>query len=512
MFIRKKRNKSGVISVQVLNKAKGKNYLLKTIGSSDDVEQLRQLEVEARLYIDHLKKQYSFDFLQQQDQIVFDFLQGSNLKRVRVVGPELVLGSIYDDIGFNAIANRLLRHLVITRLVYPGSKLKTVDYLFRYKGFLIGIDTIYRFLDKLNITYKQKAEAIALAHTKRILNNNIAVVFYDLTTLYFEASDEDDFRKAGFSKDGKAQNPQIILALLVGLNGYPIGYELFEGNTFEGKTFIPMMENIQKKYQLSKPIVVADAGLLSKDNIEKLKQKEFEFILGARIKNETGKIKEQLLKQNFKDGKAIELLKSDGTRLIVSYAANRARKDAHNRKRGLVRLERQMQAGKLSKSHINNRGYNKYLKLTGEITIEIDYEKFKSDNKWDGLKGYITNSKLKTDEVINNYKQLWQIEKAFRISKTDLRVRPIYHHLKRRIQAHISIAFIAYTVYKELERILNESKSEISVQRAIQLTQTIYEIDAQLPLSKKTITIMINLDDEQTQLLDVIQNRKFFAG
>ena len=243
-----------------------------------------------------------------------------------------------------------------------------------------------------------------------------------------------------------------------------------------------------------------------------VKEKEFEFIIGARIKNETEKIKKQLLKKSFQDGQSIELLKADGTRLIVRYADKRARKDAHNRKRGLDRIEQQMKARKLTKSHINDMGYNKYLKLTGEIKVEIDYDKFKSDNIWDGLKGYITNSKLKTDDVINNYKQLWQIEKAFRISKTDLRVRPIYHHLQRRIEAHISIAFIAYTVYKELERILSESKSGISVQRAIQLTQTMYEMDAQLPISKTQTTTMIGLDDEQKHLLDVIQKRKFIAG
>ena len=137
-----------------------------------------------------------------------------------------------------------------------------------------------------------------------------------------------------------------------------------------------------------------------------VKEKEFEFIIGARIKNETEKIKKQLLKKSFQDGQSIELLKADGTRLIVRYADKRARKDAHNRKRGLDRIEQQMKARKLTKSHINDMGYNKYLKLTGEIKVEIDYDKFKSDNIWDGLKGYITNSKLKTDDVINNYKQL----------------------------------------------------------------------------------------------------------
>ena len=121
-------------------------------------------------------------------------------------------------------------------------------------------------------------------------------------------------------------------------------------------------------------------------------------------------------------------------------------------------MEKQIKAGKLTKSNINNKGYNKYLKLTGNISIEIDYDKFNKDKSWDGLKGYVTNSKLSDKQVIENYKNLWQIEKAFRMSKTDLRIRPIYHRLRDRIESHICISFTAYSVYKELERILYKEK------------------------------------------------------
>src|SRR3990172_9501117 len=121
---------------------------------------------------------------------------------------------IFNEVGYNQIPQLLFRHLVITRLVYPGSKLKTVDYLLRYKGIYTNKDRIYRYMDKFNLNYKQLAIGITYAHTKQILNNQITIAFYDLTTLYFEVSDEDDLRKTGFSKDGKAQNPQILLALL----------------------------------------------------------------------------------------------------------------------------------------------------------------------------------------------------------------------------------------------------------------------------------------------------------
>lgn len=138
---------------------------------------------------------------------------------------------------------------------------------------------------------------------------------------------------------------------------------------------------------------------------------------------------------------------------MVYYSEKRAHRDAHNRKRGLERLEKRLKSGRLTKSNINNRGYNKYLEMTGEINISIDYRKYESDSVWDGLKGYVTNSKLPDKMIMENYAQLWHIEKALRISKTNLRIRPIYRRLRHRIEARICIAFTAYSIYKELERV-----------------------------------------------------------
>src|SRR5690606_38893523 len=115
------------------------------------------------------------------------------------------------------------------------------------------------------------------------------------------------------------------------------------------------------------------------------------------------------------------------------YSDKRAKKDGHNRERGLQKLEKKVKSGKLTKSSINNRGYNKYLKIDGDVKISIDRTRYEADASWDGLKGYLTNTTLSKDEVIENYSHLWKIEKAFRISKHDLKIRPIYHRLQRRI-------------------------------------------------------------------------------
>jgi len=427
--------------------------------------------------------------------------------QIRTIGPELVFGKVYNHIGYNKINSDLFRHLVIARLAFPLSKLKTIEYLYRYQGIIFDLDTVYRFMDKLNTELKDQVEQISFKHTLKVLNGNLSIMFYDMTTLYFEASDEDDLRKTGFSKDGKHSNPQIYLGLLVGLGGYAIGYDIFEGNIYEGHTLVPTIEKISKKFNLSKPIIVADAGLLNNDNIKALESQEYEYILGARIKNESNENKEKMLSASFED-KSYIVIESGNAKLIVQYSSKRAKKDEHNRKRGLKNLEKKIKSGKLTKQNINNRGYNKYLKMEGEIIISIDEEKFKADQKWDGLKGYVTNCNHAPSIIIENYKNLWHIEKAFRMSKTDLRIRPIYHRLRKRIEAHICLSFVAYSIYKELERVLKEEKYRLSVEKASEITHNMYQMEITLPESRHSKKILLKMDEDQTELVRII-NKNF---
>ena len=432
----------------------------KTLGSSNDPHEIKLLYLQAKSIIANPEDQSKLFSLKNKEAVAVEtFVQNLSNSQIHTVGPELIFGTLFDRIGFNIIEDVLFRHFVISRIAYPTSKLKTIDYLKRYQGVDIDKNEIYRFLDKLQNKYKEIVEKVSYEHTMKVLKT-LAIVFYDMTTLYFEAEDEDDLRKIGFSKDGKFQHPQILLGLLVGQGGYAIGYEIFEGNTFEGKTLIPILEKIQKKYGFEKPIVVADAGLLSKSNINELMKADYTFIVGSRIKNETDKLKSEILQksQGIKNGDNFTIEKDDGVHLIVEYSEKRAKKDFYNREKGLKKLRLKIKSGMLSKEHISNRGYNKFLSLTGKINVTIDEEKVNVDCKWDGLKGYVTNTLLSPNIVVNHYRDLWQIEKAFRISKTDLRIRPIYHRIKPRIEAHICIVFVAYAIYKELERILKENK------------------------------------------------------
>jgi transposase len=351
-------------------------------------------------------------------------------------------------------------------------------------------------------------EKIVYEHTRKRLGS-VLVVFYDMTTLYFETEDEDDLRKMGFSKDGKFEHPQIMLGLLVGENGLPIGYDVYEGNTFEGHTLLPALSRIQEKYGFGQPVVVADAAMLSKDNLSKLRSAEYQFIIGSRIRNESESIKRMILVKaiGMKDKDDFVLRREDGTRLIVTYSDRRSCKDARNRAKGLARLEKLVRTGRLTKQSINNRGYNKFLSITGDATISIDDGKVEEDKRWDGLKGYLTNTSLTAGRVTEVYSHLWNIENAFRISKTDLRIRPIHHYRKRRIEAHLCIAFAAYAIYKELETLLNEKGIDISAKRAGELTHNMYEIHYILPDSHDQKHRILNMSPEQQLLFDTIHRK-----
>ena len=243
---------------------------------------------------------------------------------------------------------------------------------------------------------------------------------------------------------------------------------------------------MQDRFDFKKPIVIADNGLLSKDNIRSLESADYKYILGASPKKESEKIKEKILSFSLKDGDFKSIRKEGKTKLVLSMSDKRAKKDAHNRQKGIERLQKRMNNGKLTKANINNRGYNKYLKMEGDVKISIDREKFEQDAHWDGIKGYITNTDLTAKQIVNNYKNLWLIERAFRINKTDLRIRPIYHRLRNRIEGHICICFTAYTILLELERLLKKAKSEITINKARELVKNMYQLIA-VPLKLEIV-------------------------
>ena len=488
MFVRKKKNRSGTTSIVVVNKAHGKFKEVKTIGVSKDSIDIEYFIKQAHKWINtHSGIQDIFQQTakeKEEKQITEYFL--SNIENILINGTQLILDKVYRLTGFDKIDDDILRHLVIARLSQPMSKSATVDYLKSYFDEDVQLHKIYRYLDKLYNTQQEQIQQISIEHTQKILGGKINLMFYDVTTLYFETDYGDELRENGFSKDGKHSQPQVVLGLLVSKDGYPLSYSLFNGSQYEARTMLPIVEDFVRRFNLEDFVIVADSGLMNKTNTSLLQSAGYKFIIGARIKNENEKIKRWILSLKKSDNEFNEL-KKDDVRIIVGYSTNRAKKDKYNRERGVKRLQKAYKSGKITKENINKRGYNKFLEISDNVKVVINQQKVNEDEKWDGLKGYITNTTLSAKEVYEQYNGLWVIENAFRITKGKLEIRPMFHFNPRRIQAHVSICFVAYKIYKELDRIVKITNINLSVDKVLSIAKTITTIKVKLPISDTTL-------------------------
>ena len=483
MFVRKKNNRSGSISIVVVSKAHGKFTEVKKFGVAKSEEEAEELFQKAQLWLRTHDGQQELDFDDRRGKEITEtkrFLD--NIDKVLFNGTQLLLDKVYDSIGFNRIPDEILRHLVFARVSQPKSKLATVDYLKTYYDEDVELNNIYRYMDKLYNTQMELAQRISVEHTRQILGGKIGLMFYDVTTLYFETSQTDVLREPGFSKDGKTAESQVVLGLLVTEGGYPLSYSLFNGSQYEGFTMIPMIDDFKQRFTLCDDfVIVADSGLMNKNNVKLLQAAGYKYILGARIKSENASVKDWILSLDKKDKARYEFKRENGERLIVSYSDKRSKKDAYNRDRGITRLKQAYKNGHITKQQVNKRGYNKFLEISKDIEVFINEEKIAEDCKWDGLKGYVTNTDLNPEQIIEQYHGLWVVERAFRISKGTLDIRPMFHFTQRRIEAHICICFIAYKVYKELERLIAINKIGMSVDHVLDTAKTITTIRVRMP-------------------------------
>jgi transposase len=366
-----------------------------------------------------------------------------------------------------------------------------------YKKEKIDKNKIYRFLDKVySDTLKQQIQQCVFNHTKKIMSDTITISFYDVTTLYFESESEDDLRKIGFSKEGKLARPQIQLGLFTTLQGYPLSYEVYEGNKYEGHTLIDILHKFQTKFQLKqKPIVVADRGMLTNENIAYLENNDYKYILAAKIKNITQELKNRITELTFLDDGVIHTLEIEKElhykdknnqkhalelkqRLILTYSSQRAKKDKYNREKALKKLQTKIEkSSSITKDDLKSSSYTKYLQLQKDcnISFTLNEAKIQEDAKLDGVKGFLTNDfSISPQDVITNYQNQYEVERAFRISKTDLKIRPIYHRLETRIKAHILISFVAYAIYKEFERKIKNANLDIKFKLTFDYIKTMY--------------------------------------
>ena len=386
---------------------------------------------------------------------------------------ELKVGSIIANPARNVSVAKIFKEMVISRIANPDSKRGSVAALEEKYGVEIDLDKVYRMMDKLDDIAIAKLNTLSYNKTKELFGDKIDVIYFDATTIYFESftedTGEDALKKNGYSKDLKFNQPQVVLALMVTKEGLPIGYEAFSGDTFDGHTLIPSLKILREKYNIDNVVYVADSGMFNKNNLQELDQLEehkFNYIVGARIKNISKSIKEQILNMNDylqlnEDIKVKNITLDNGRKLIVTHSLKRARKDKTDREKGIIKLREKLQKNRSVKTHLSTQGFKKYLQLeetkdeatSCDFTITLNEEKIVQDALWDGLKGLIVNkdSKLTNDEILTQYSNLWQVEESFRITKSDLKIRPVYHWKPSRVKAHLAISFAALFLVRHLE-------------------------------------------------------------
>ncbi|MFI3262519.1 MAG: IS1634 family transposase [Rikenellaceae bacterium] len=474
---------------------RGKYKQLVTIGISSDTKEIDSYVLQGKEWIrkEELCRRPELDFEDNDGKARKDELERANqfisqIDNIILNGSQLILDKVFEGVGFNQITDEVFRQLIISRLSFPASKAATVEYLKNHFDEDLDLSKIYRYLDRLNSTMQELVQDISVKHTMELFGGNIGVMFYDVTTLYFESDYEDDLRKTGFSKDGRHSNPQIILGLLVSLEGYPLAHTIHEGNKYEGHIMLPVIQDFVNRYDLDDFIVVVDSGLMNTANITELEALGYKYIIGARIKNTDKATQDWILSQPKRDRKMVELNYANGRRLLVGYTDDRAKKDSYNRKKGIKRLEKAYHRGQFTKSNLNKKGYNKFLEMKDSVKVTINYDKIEEDSRWDGLKGYLTNTSIPTEQVYAAYHNLWNVEKAFRIAKSKIEIRPMFHFTRKRIEAHICICFVALKVYKELERILKLAEIGMSVDKVLNMAKTVTILKLKLPLNGEILS------------------------
>ncbi len=431
-------------SVQVFYYHKSKRVIVKHIGSGSTDEEIESLIRMARVFIaDYTRQAYLFEENRPKEESIL--VSQCEFKGVYYTFLYDVLKSVELRIGYTSILDALLSDLVTMRIIEPASKLRSIELMETYFGIPHRRQQYYESAPKW-ISLKESIEKETMKFARKQFGFDFTLLFYDVTTLYFEAFTEDELRRNGFSKDNKFQQPQILVALMVTPEGFPVGYEVFSGNTFEGHTLIPSILSFIKKHKIENLTVVADAAMISTDNIEALIKEKVNYIVGARMRSISAdllsKIDQELPRV---DGSTIRL-QTDNGYLICSYSKKRYNKDKYE-------MQKQIDKAKALLNQPSKARRIKFLK-SDNSKLFLNEKLVEKTTKMLGIKGYYTDVEEKVADnatIIERYHDLYKIENAFRISKSDLRTRPIFHFKKEPIQLHILICFMALAISKQIE-------------------------------------------------------------
>jgi transposase len=375
--------------------------------------------------------------------------------------------------------------MLLERLHAPCSKLQNFYHQEEYLGIApLPLHHLYRSLDYL-AKYQQQVQQCIYQPSRDLFNNALDVVFYDVTTFYFdsEVEQENALRQKGFSKDGKIGKTQILFGLLIDKHKQPIGYRIYKGNTFEGHTFEQAILQLKHQYNIQNIVLVADRGMLNRSNIQITQTHQFEYILGEKLKTLPIAIREQLINpDNLKhtwtynlNGEAIHIkyhsIEYEGRKIICTYSEKRAKKDKQDREERIEKAQQLLQYP----HQLKRKAQHYFLQTQDQTTYALDEEKIKQAEKYDGFLAIATNAKdLSIETVLDNYRHLYQIEHSFRTFKSHLETRPMFHWTDKRIEGHICLCYIAYALLTHVQNKLLKSNNQLSendIRKSLDLMQ-----------------------------------------
>ena len=377
--------------------------------------------------------------------------------------------------------------MALQHLLEPMSKLQTHSHQNRYFDMpKINLQHLYRALDRLS-EQKEEIETGLFEYNYVRLNRKVDVVFYDVTTVHFESVTADELREFGFSKNGKFNEVQVVLGMIIDAMGMPVGYELFKGNTFDGKTMVKALENIKKRFRIERVIIVADRGLNSKGNLNLIKGAGYGYIMSSKIKGAAADLQKKVLSdEGFTDihdnqgnldfrYKTLEheniFTDENNERhclsenMVVSYSPRRAKKDKADRDRLIEKAKRLLENPEKIKAS-NKRGGKKYIDRAApdKAAFTLAVGKIEQDALFDGYYAIQTSEKsMSATEVMDAYHTLWKIEESFRIMKTTLELRPVYHFKPKRIEGHFVVCFLAFLMERKMEFLMKNTDEQCTV-------------------------------------------------
>jgi len=507
------RTTSGAVAVQVARKEQGRVVILAHLGSAHTDAELGILLQRAREAVAGGQQVLDIEVAARAQSMtrVPDYRAPTVAQAPAPPGPVTppgrttatcsrllydAVGAVYDWLGFDVVDDGVFRDLVIARIIEPTSKLDANRVLTDLGVNTVSYRTIQRHLQKVNTDgYRDAVAAKCFAHAAD--RGMLTLALYDVTTLYFEAENEDDLRKVGYSKERRV-DPQIVVGLLVDRSGFPLEISCFEGNTAETTTIVPIIEGFRARRDLTgiPMVVAADAGMLSASNLKALDDARFSFIVGSRMTKAPIDLESHFHWNGdvFTDGEVIDTVtpRRAGTavndtnkraepvwsadshpaawRAVWAYSAKRARRD----QKTLAAQEARARAIVAGEKHAKTA---RFVTSSGADRT-IDETSLARAQSLVGLKGYVTNcdaTVMPAAEVIAKYHELWHVEKSFRMSKSDLAARPIYHYLKDSIEAHLTIVFTALAIARDLQ-----ARTGWSLRKLVQALRPLQHVTIQL--------------------------------